>query len=132
MKGASALASIRPEARLSLREVNRLFLDEQTPLDRIVSASFDPIVQTVMVVGGSLLIARAFLNADRRWWFATAGILILAPLALRNLYIDRYRARRLRDTRDRVAVVERINDIFLDVPEDMDPPGGPSMREAWL
>jgi hypothetical protein len=105
-----------------------LFLDEQTPLDRLVSASFDPVVQTVMVVGGSFLIARALLNTDRRWWFATAGILILAPLAFRNLYIDRYRARRLRDMRDRVAVVERINDIFLDVPEDMDPPGGPSWQ----
>ena len=130
--GAFALVSIRPEARLSLREVNRLFLEEQTPLDRLVSASFNPIVQTVMVVGGSLLITRAIFNADKRWWFATAGILILAPLAFRNIYIDRYRSRRLRDMRDRVAVVERINDIFLDVPEDMEPPGGESYRESWL
>lgn len=129
--GAFALVSIRPEARLSLREVNRLFLEEQTPLDRLVSASFNPVVQTVMVVGGSLLITRAILNADKRWWFATAGILILAPLALRNVYIDRYRSRRLRDMRDRVSVVERINDIFLDVPEDMEPPGGESYRESW-
>jgi hypothetical protein len=105
-----------------------LFLDEQTPLDRIVSASFDPIVQTVMVVGGSLLIARAVINADRRWWFAAAGILVFSPLLIRNLTIDRYRARRRRDLDQRVIVSERINDIFLDVPEDMEPPGGPSWQ----
>jgi hypothetical protein len=34
--------------------------------------------------------------------------------------------------RDRVSVVERINDIFLDVPEDMEPPGGQPYRESWL
>lgn len=128
--GAFAL-NIRPEARLSLREVNLLLQEQQTPLDRLVSASYNPIVQTVMVVGGSFLIARAVLNANNRWWFAFAGILLVAPLFIRNQYIDTYRERRRNEMSGRIAVAERVNDIFLDVPDDMEPPGGDPYYLNW-
>jgi|DEB0MinimDraft_3_1074331.scaffolds.fasta_scaffold29323_2 hypothetical protein len=105
---------------MSVRELGQFIDSERTFTDRVVSASFNPLIQVTIVIAGSACIARAFLLTERRWLYAGLGVVILSPLVIRNLFVDRYRAHRLSQVSHNAGMVERVRDLLLDMPDMSD------------
>lgn len=126
---------VRPESRLSIRDLNAVVDKSIEPLDEIYFASYNPIVQVGAIVASTAIITWSYLRKtgrERIFWISVGSIPLLL-LVVRNMTASWQRRRLSERIGLYVNMSERINDLFHDMP-DLTPPGGdsghPTIREA--